>query len=213
MPQGTYFALVMQALRILIIFAHPRFEESHTHKALLGAVEHGFQVTIHDLYELYPDFNINVAFEKEVLLKHDLIIWQHPLYWYSCPPLLKQWIDMVLEFGWAYGPGGLALEGKFFLQVISSGGNREVYATGGRNRFSLNTFLTPFNQTVHLCKAHYLPPFVVQGTHRLEAAALTEYAQTYASLLNRLKVEIPLQEMKHYEYMNDWLAATSTEKS
>lgn len=200
----------MSLLRVLIIFAHPRFEDSRTHQALLSAVKKRFQVTIHDLYERYPDFNIDATLEKEALLAHDLIIWQHPLYWYSCPPLMKQWIDIVLEFGWAYGPGGLALKDKYFMQVISSGGSREVYAAEGRNRFSLNTFLSPFNQTIHLCKAHYLPPFAVQGTHRLESAELATYAGMYADLIERFQTHIPLAELNKYEYMNDWLAATSS---
>ncbi len=50
-------------------------------------------VTACDMYELYPDFNIDVEAEKA----HDLIISQHPRYWFSCPPLMKQWIDLVLE--------------------------------------------------------------------------------------------------------------------
>ena len=57
------------------------------------------------MYEKYPDFNIDVDYEKKLLEKNQIIIWQHPFYWYSAPPLLKQWIDLVLEFGWAYGPG------------------------------------------------------------------------------------------------------------
>jgi glutathione-regulated potassium-efflux system ancillary protein KefG len=161
---------------------------------------------------LYPDFNINVAAEKTALAENDLIIWQHPLYWYSCPPLLKQWIDMVLEFGWAYGPGGNALEGKYFLQVVSSGGSRAVYSPEGRNRFTINTFLTPFNQTVRLCKAHYLPPFAVQGTHRLEAVERQNYTENLQSALHALQQNIPLEELKSYDLMNDWMNSTSKPK-
>jgi len=202
----------MQPLRILVIFAHPRFEDSITHKVLFSTYAEFKHLLIRDLYELYPDFNIDVAAEKEALLAHDLIIWQHPLYWYSCPPLLKQWIDMVLEFGWAYGPGGNALEGKFFMQLVSSGGSREVYSTEGRNRFTLNTFLTPFSQTVLLCKAHYLPPFAVQGTHRLLPADLNAFAKNYTTVLKQLQQAIPLAELKTLELMNDWSIIQSNEK-
>ena len=75
------------------------------------------EITFHDLYEKYPDFNIDVENEKRLLADHQIIIWHHPFYWYSAPPLLKQWIDLVLEFGWAYGPGGNALEGKILFQL------------------------------------------------------------------------------------------------
>jgi glutathione-regulated potassium-efflux system ancillary protein KefG len=99
------------------------------------------------------------------------------------------------------------------MQVISSGGSREVYSEGGHNRFSLNTFLTPFNQTVHLCKAHYLPPFAVQGTHRMEQSNLTLFANAYVDLLKRLQQHIPIMELQSYPLINDWLTATSTQES
>lgn len=85
------------------------------------------EITFRDLYELYPDFNINIKAEQSMLLAHDIIIWQHPFYWYSCPPLMKKWIDLVLEYGWAYGANGDQLKGKSFLNAITSAGNFEAY--------------------------------------------------------------------------------------
>ena len=84
--------------KILILFAHPLYEKSRIHKALKKAIPETSDITFRDLYELYPDFNINIKQEQQLLIDHDIIIWQHPVYWYSVPPLLKQWIDMVLEF-------------------------------------------------------------------------------------------------------------------
>src|SRR5688572_21430172 len=98
--------------KVLILFAHPRFEHSEVNKVLIRSIESEPEITVHDLYEEYPDFNIDIQKEKELLRDHDIVIWHHPLYWYSAPPLLKQWIDLVLEYGWAYGPGGDALSGK-----------------------------------------------------------------------------------------------------
>lgn len=85
--------------RVLIIFAHPRFEKSRANDALIAQIPKHKNITFNDLYEAYPDFNIEIQKEKQLLLEHDVIIWHHPFYWYSAPPLLKQWIDMVLEFG------------------------------------------------------------------------------------------------------------------
>ncbi|HMV44958.1 MAG TPA: NAD(P)H-dependent oxidoreductase [Leptospiraceae bacterium] len=192
--------------RILILFAHPRFENSRVHKALTHSIPKSNSITFHDLYDLYPNFNIDIEIEKKLLLDHNIIIWQHPFYWYSCPPLLKQWIDMVLEFGWAYGPGGNALQGKFIFNTISTGGANEAYQENGRNRFTIKQLLAPFDQTSYLCKLKYLPPFLVQGTHRLSDQEVKDKSDEYATLLNTL-TEANLADINFDSFanLNQWI--------
>jgi len=192
--------------RILILFAHPRFEKSKTNRALLKNIERQEGVTLNDLYEQYPDFNIDVSREKNLLLAHQILIWHHPFYMYSAPALLKQWIDLVLEYGWAHGKGGDSLKDKILFNVITSGGTREVYAAGGYNRFTVQEFLIPFNQTTTHCKMIYLPPFAVQGTHLLTDEALGRYAALYRDLLDRLaRGAFDVEAMKRFPFLNDWL--------
>lgn len=171
---------------ILILLAHPRLEKSRVNAALVGAIPRLPGITLHDLYEEYPDFSIDVRKEKSLLLASDIIVWQHPFFWYSSPPLLKAWIDTVLEVGWAYGPGGTALTGKVLFNALTSGGPREAYAHEARNRFTIREFLAPFEQTARLCHMDYLPPFVVQGTHRLTPEAIMQHAKEYGNLLQGL---------------------------
>jgi glutathione-regulated potassium-efflux system ancillary protein KefF len=78
-------------------------------------------VEIRSLYHLYPDFNIDIAAEQEALSRAELVVWQHPMQWYSVPPLLKLWIDKVLAHGWAYGHGARALQGKSLLWAVTTG--------------------------------------------------------------------------------------------
>ncbi|OLY92851.1 Kef-type potassium/proton antiporter accessory protein, CPA2 family [Cnuella takakiae] len=169
--------------RLLLLFAHPALEKSRIHKRLIRELKSIPQVTFHDLYEAYPDFNIDIATEQQLLLSHDIIAFQHPFYWYSAPAIIKQWMDLVLEHGWAYGSEGRMLEGKKALNIISSGGPRHVYAPEGRNRFTYRQFLAPFEQSVRLCKMDYLPPFVVPGTHRMEQQDLETFAALYRQAL------------------------------
>lgn len=192
--------------KVLILFAHPLFEKSRIHQALVRAIPNSPSITFRDLYELYPDFNVDIKEEKKVLLDHDIIIWQHPVYWYSVPPLLKQWIDMVLEFGWAYGPGGDALSGKKIFNVISAGGQQAVYSPGGRNRFTIRQFLAPLEQTATLCKMHYLAPFVVHGTHSLTKEQIALYATNYRILLVKLvEHPVPVESLSEADYMNAYI--------
>ena len=192
--------------KILILFAHPRFEKSKTNRALLKNIEQLHGVTLNDLYEQYPDFNIDIEREKELLMAHEIIIWHHPFYMYSAPALLKQWMDLVLEYGWAHGRGGDYLKNKIIFNVITAGGTREVYAANGHNRFTIREFLTPFDQTATLCKMVYLPPFVVQGTHLLTVEALLNHVALYHNLLEKLTAgDFDIESMKKVEFLNDWL--------
>jgi len=192
--------------KILILFAHPRFEDSRANRVLVENIPRNDFVTFHDLYENFPDFNIDINLEKILLASHDIIIWHHPFYWYSAPPLLKQWIDLVLEFGWAYGPHGDILHGKHIFNAITSGGKRNVYQSTGYNRFTVREFLVPFEQTAVLCGMNYLPPFAVQGTHRLTLEELEKAGKDYGRLIEKLvKGDFDLKEMQEYEFLNDWL--------
>lgn len=193
--------------KVLILFAHPRFEQSRIHSSLIKAVPIHPNVTFRDLYELYPDFNVDINAEQKLLTEHDVVIWQHPFYWYSAPPLLKQWMDMVLEYGWAYGSGGNALTGKWVFNVLSSGGPREVYHPTGRNRYTVGEFLRPFEQTARLCSMEWLQPFVVQGTHRLDDQGIATITSQYSLLLELLVAGEPLPTLlAGHEFINDYLS-------
>lgn len=166
-------------------------------------------VTACDMYELYPDFNIDVEVEKQRVEAHDIIIWQHPFYWYSCPPLMKQWIDLVLEYGWAYGRGGTAIKGKWIMNVLSSGGTFEVYQKEGRNRFTYRELLSPFDQTAYLCGLDYLPPFIVSGANRISDEEVHRLAARYEEIILFLQHSaVDLEKLKKVAHFNDILTDT-----
>ena len=179
--------------RVLVLFAHPAFEQSRVHSTLLGALPDSPDVTLHDLYEAYPRLDIDVKREQTLLSEHDAIVFQHPFYWYSTPPILKQWQDLVLEHGWAYGSEGTALRGKTFLSVISAGGGESAYGTSGHNRFSVRELLAPVEQTATLCGMRFLPPFVVFGTRSLTPDDRSVEAERYRTLIEALVAGEPDQ--------------------
>ena len=144
-------------------------------------------VTIRDLYQLYPDFDVLPQVEQTILEQHDVVIFQHPFYWYSSPALIRQWMDLVLEHGWAYGKAGTRLQGKYMLNAISTGGNDEAYTPQGHHGHTIREFLLPFEQSARLCYMNYLPPFVVHGANTLNEQDLHVYAARYTQLLEQLK--------------------------
>ena len=151
--------------RVLILFAHPALEKSRVNKVLIQGLDTLENVTFHDLYEAYPDLEIHVDSEQKLLLDHDVICFMHPLYWYSTPAILKEWQDLVLVHGWAYGSQGNKLAGKSFQSIITTGGPQRAYENPDPNRFSIIELLAPIVQTARLCKMNFLTPFLVQGTH------------------------------------------------
>lgn len=173
--------------RVLILFAHPNLQSSRVHRRLLERVPRELPgVTFHDLYEAYPTLDIEVEREQALAESHDVLVFQHPFFWYSTPPLIKQWEDLVLEHGWAYGSRGTALRGKRALNVVSTGGTERAYQPGGFNRFTVRQLLAPIEQTARLCGMTYLPPYVIFGTHRLDLPDIEVEAARYERLLRAL---------------------------
>ena len=175
--------------RILVLFAHPAMEKSRLNRDLAAAVSELSGVTFHDLYEAYPEFDIDVPREQALLIEHDVIVLQHPFFWYSTPALLKEWQDLVLEHGWAYGSEGRALVGKCALSVITTGGGESAYQEGGLNRFTMRQFLAPIEQTFRLCGVEYLPPFVVHGTLGMAREKIRSHAEDYRRIVEALRDE------------------------
>jgi glutathione-regulated potassium-efflux system ancillary protein KefG len=176
--------------RVLVLFAHPVLERSRVNRRLVDAIRGVPDVTIHDLYEAYPTLAIDPGREQALLRAHDVIVFQHPFYWYSTPAILKEWQDLVLEHGWAYGPGGTALRGKITLNAITTGGPASSYGRAGHNNFTVRELLVPWEQTARLCQMRFLAPFVVHAALRIVGDAdLGARRDAYRRLIEGLRDE------------------------
>lgn len=150
--------------RTLVILAHPNLESSRVNRRWQQELLlHPRQIEVHDLYAEYPDGRIDVRREQEHLERHDRVILQFPLYWYSYPPLLKKWFDDVFAHGWAYGSGGDRLRGKRFGTAISIGDKRLNYSPGGGVSFTVDEILAPFKASLRHVGAVELPGFALFG--------------------------------------------------
>ncbi|MFN6322235.1 MAG: NAD(P)H-dependent oxidoreductase [Burkholderiales bacterium] len=166
-------------MKILVNVFHPQLATSRVNRRWVEALENHDGIHVNKPYEHYPDWNIDVAFEQSLLLAHDRIVFQHPFWWYSTPPLMKKWLDDVLTYGWAYGPGGVALQGKDWVSAISSGGPADSYQSGGYNNYSMSELLKPLQQTANLIGMKFLPPFILHGTVQISPEAIDASASTY----------------------------------
>ncbi|POB85876.1 NAD(P)H-dependent oxidoreductase [Vibrio vulnificus] len=177
----------MSKNKVLVIYAHPSQHRSEVNAPLFAAAQAVYGVTCVDLYAEYPQFDINIDKEQARLLEHDVIVFQFPLYWYSTPALLKEWQDLVLEYGFAYGTDGTALQDKLMLCVVSAGGKEEAYKAEGYNHFTIRQLLAPIEQMAALTSMHYLPPFAIFGARTaLEENRIDQHVERYVTLLQAL---------------------------
>ncbi|WP_025846735.1 NAD(P)H-dependent oxidoreductase [Paenibacillus ehimensis] len=167
-------------MKIMVIVAHPNLNQSRANRALKLELAKHADIEIRDLYQEYPNWEIDVEREQRLLLQYDRVVFQFPFYWYSCPPLLKKWFDDVLTFGWAFGPGGDHLKGKEFMIATTTGGTEKEYRAGGCNWFTLSELLRPIQATLTRCNGTYLPAFVTYNADQGTDAYLADEAGKYA---------------------------------
>ncbi len=150
--------------KVLVLFAHPSQHRSEANSPLVRASAAIDGVTVVDLYAEYPDFCIDIDHEQQRLREHDVVVFMFPLYWYSTPSILKEWQDLVLEYGFAYGHDGTELHGKLLLCALTAGGLEDAYRHQGYNHYTIRELLRPIEQTATLCGMTYLPPYALFGS-------------------------------------------------
>lgn len=177
--------------RTLLLLAHPNIEKSVGNKTVIDTVKDLKNIEIRDLTSLYPDFNINVKAEQEALALADLIILQYPIYWYNMPPILKQWFDKVLTYGFAFGTGS-KIAGKSLMASVTAGSPEHAYQKGEMERI-----LLPIKASAAFCKLNYLPHVASYGIYYMPKrgdmditpvlASAKVHANTLKSIISNFK--------------------------
>ena len=174
--------------QLLVYYAHPGHKHSHVNRHMARAAERVEGITFVDLYADYPRFDIDVDREQKRLLDHDVIVFQFPVFWYSTPSILKEWQDLVLEHGFAYGSGGDALDGKRMMLALTAAGPEDAYTPGGYQHYEIRSFLTPLEQTARLCKMQFPAPYVLYASLKAPDAGLVDpHVEGYRRLLEAIR--------------------------
>jgi glutathione-regulated potassium-efflux system ancillary protein KefG len=178
-------------VRTLVLVSHPTLAASKANTRLVAAIRDLEGVEVRHLEGLYPDGRIDVAAEQAAAEFAQRIVFQFPFYWYSVPPLLKRWMDDVLAFGWAYGPGGTRLKGRALQAVLTAGGAEAAYREGGYNLYPVRELLRPLEVTANLVGMTFAPPLVLYGVPNIPGlvvphdptAEIAAFAARYRALL------------------------------
>lgn len=180
---------------IYVLAAHPHWRDSRVNRRLLAAARSVPGVEVNDLYGSYPDFAIDVEAEQARLAKASLVVLLHPIQWYSMPALQKLWLDDVLGYGWAYGPGGTALQGKDCWLVATTGSPEASYHPQNYHRYFFDAFLPPYEQTAALCGMRFLPPLVLHGARSAGEAEVAAHVEVFAQRLGSYPQWPELEEL------------------
>ncbi len=152
-------------MKTLVIVVHPKISESVINKRwVTELLKFPEKYTVHQLYETYPNEQIDVLAEQKLVEQHDTIVFQFPYYWFNCPPLMKKWLDEVLTHGWAYGSkSGYRMKGKKIALAISLGVKESDLNGSGKYKYTLDELTRPFELSFEYIKANYQPPFAFYG--------------------------------------------------
>jgi glutathione-regulated potassium-efflux system ancillary protein KefF len=169
--------------KAILVYAHPYPDRSRANRVLFDAVRTLPDLDARAIYDLYPDFDIDVEREQAALAEADLLVWQHPIYWYTVPALLKLWWEKVLAHGWAYGVGGDALVGKRCLWVATTGGEDVSYEDDAMHAHPFTTYEPVVRQTARFCGMGWETPLILHGAHRVSETELYTFAGRYRQTL------------------------------
>jgi len=124
---------------------------------------------------------------------------------------LKEWQDLVLEYGFAYGQNGRELQGKRLLCALTAGGTEHAYRASGYNHYSIRELLRPIEQTATLCGMVYLPPYALFGARTaLEDGKVAEHLDRWQLILDCLRNDqLDLGLAVGADKLNECLAQTT----
>ena len=169
-----------------MILAHPKIEESIGNKIISNKLAEN-NTEIRHLDKLYPDFKIDIKAEQEALLKADTIIFQYPLFWYSTPAILKEWIDQVIQYGFAFGKDSYNLEGKKMIVSFTIGSPIKDYP-----KETIQKIVFPFQGLAGYCKMNYVGELFCNdinaysdGAKENAIQAANKHAETLLTFVNR----------------------------
>jgi glutathione-regulated potassium-efflux system ancillary protein KefF len=181
----------MNPNRILVLYAHSMPHLSRVNRRLADAARMVDGVYVHDLYETYPDFFIDVAREHALIAQAEVLVFLHPIQWYCAPALMKEWVDVVFQDGWAHGPERSTARGKGYWLVATTGSAAADFAPGARHGRPFEDYLAQFEQTAAVCGMDWIAPHVLHGAHAVGAAAIDAHVAAFVERLLGLARAMP----------------------
>lgn len=175
-------------MKTLIVVAHPNLTKSTVNKRWVDELKkYPDLYTVHVLSEAYPDGNIDVKAEQELIEAHENLVLQFPIFWFNCSALMKKWLDDVLLHGWAYGSGdGNKMRGRKVALAVTAGSELQKYQEAGKYGHTLAQLLAPFEVTFIYTESDYRSFFALYGANNPVEDLIEKSASDYINFLKQI---------------------------
>ena len=169
----------MEKFKVIILLAHPNIQDSQANKALIENIKEYPYVGIINLY----DNPYDVEMQINMISNSKAVIFQFPLYWASAPSELKKWIDDVFT---PISKTNIVKDKP--LQIITTTASEyEAYRSGGRNKFTLDELLRPYEMLANHSGMKWSTPMAVYGINTPSVAINIEKGKKeYRNIIEQL---------------------------
>lgn len=176
-------------MKTLVIVAHPQLANSSTESFLKAAADDENNVMWH---ELKTPFDISQ--EQELLKSATRIIFQFPLYWYSAPAILKQWLDEVWN---SQLTSSHLLKGRELGIVTTVAHSASAFQPGASQGYTIAEILRPYQALAYAMGMKYLSPLpIYQFAHQSE--------EERQSLFIHYQQYLTLDKFLHFSDQTQW---------
>lgn len=125
-------------MKTLVLVFHPDMTASRVNRALAEQAERlGGDIVVRRMYDIYPDFHIDVAAEQQALTAADRIVLQFPMYWFSTPPATQEvggrcpHLRLGIRLNWQ-GPGRQGTPHRLLPRLYGIRARRQLHLHGAR---------------------------------------------------------------------------------
>ncbi|HET9850376.1 MAG TPA: NAD(P)H-dependent oxidoreductase [Candidatus Saccharimonadales bacterium] len=113
-------------------------------------------------------FSPDILGEIEKIKAAELVLFIFPIWWLSCPAILKGWYDRVLAMGVAWDSGKIfeagLMRGKSSMIIAAAGGPADFYKPEGMYKVDINGSLHHINYgTLAFCGFNVHEPFTAMN--------------------------------------------------
>lgn len=183
-------------MKTLVLVSHPKATASATQTFLKTSADYLDNVTWRSIDDLYSANQINIVDEQKRLRAFDRIIFQFPMYWYTSPASLKQYMDDVFTRKFIVAKHWL--KNKELGLVITLGDSLADFQAGGREQFTISELMKPFEAFANKAGMVYLKSFIIDQFGYLNVLKKQELLVSY---LQYLSAPMPLSLEKREKWL------------